>query len=343
MRSADSSAKRHQATIEHAVTRLHRATARGICQRSRRDRARCSPPAPRILTSRCSRAMCEQLLADPPPPPAILQALLERVRDHLLTQGGEPRKRLVARIGRRTSARHATTTVISAFVQALGPYLVQALDELPSRHQPRAGPRRAAALRHRPPGIRADAAQAWRARLFGRCWNARCACWHRWRSSRAAASSSKRATSTCWSTSFRTPAARSGSWSSCWSDRGRRVSVSPTREPTIFIVGDRKQSIYGFRDAEVAVLDEAARYIEALRPIGQRPHRDHAQLSLGASAAALRQRCLCGDRQGAGPRRRIPLFGGRHVSVERGRGVGARSARPRGRGFGRGAGRSGGR
>ena len=41
------------------------------------------------------------------------------------------------------------------------------------------------------------------------------------------------------------------------------------REPTIFIVGDRKQSIYGFRDAEVAVLDEAARYIEALRPIGQ--------------------------------------------------------------------------
>jgi ATP-dependent helicase/nuclease subunit A len=40
-------------------------------------------------------------------------------------------------------------------------------------------------------------------------------------------------------------------------------------EPSIFIVGDRKQSIYGFRDAEVAVLDEAARYIEALRPIGQ--------------------------------------------------------------------------
>ena len=36
--------------------------------------------------------------------------------------------------------------------------------------------------------------------------------------------------------------------------------------PSIFIVGDRKQSIYGFRDAEVAVLDEAARYIDALRP-----------------------------------------------------------------------------
>jgi len=36
--------------------------------------------------------------------------------------------------------------------------------------------------------------------------------------------------------------------------------------PTIFIVGDRKQSIYGFRDAEVAVLDAAGRFIEALRP-----------------------------------------------------------------------------
>jgi ATP-dependent helicase/nuclease subunit A len=38
--------------------------------------------------------------------------------------------------------------------------------------------------------------------------------------------------------------------------------------PSIFIVGDRKQSIYRFRDAEVAVLEEAARYIEGLRPAG---------------------------------------------------------------------------
>ena len=39
-------------------------------------------------------------------------------------------------------------------------------------------------------------------------------------------------------------------------------------EPSIFIVGDRKQSIYRFRDAEVAVLQQAARYIDALRPEG---------------------------------------------------------------------------
>ena len=37
-------------------------------------------------------------------------------------------------------------------------------------------------------------------------------------------------------------------------------------QPSIFIVGDRKQSIYRFRDAEVAVLREAATYIDALRP-----------------------------------------------------------------------------
>ncbi len=36
--------------------------------------------------------------------------------------------------------------------------------------------------------------------------------------------------------------------------------------PSIFIVGDRKQSIYGFRDAEVTVLDAASRFINALRP-----------------------------------------------------------------------------
>jgi ATP-dependent helicase/nuclease subunit A len=42
--------------------------------------------------------------------------------------------------------------------------------------------------------------------------------------------------------------------------------------PSIFVVGDRKQSIYGFRDADVGVLDEAAGFIEALRPEGRPRH-----------------------------------------------------------------------
>jgi ATP-dependent helicase/nuclease subunit A len=41
--------------------------------------------------------------------------------------------------------------------------------------------------------------------------------------------------------------------------------------PSIFIVGDRKQSIYGFRDADVAMVDEAAGFVEALRPDGLPP------------------------------------------------------------------------
>ena len=43
--------------------------------------------------------------------------------------------------------------------------------------------------------------------------------------------------------------------------------------PSIFIVGDRKQSIYRFRDAEVAVLEDASRFVAALRPGGATPRR----------------------------------------------------------------------
>jgi ATP-dependent exoDNAse (exonuclease V) beta subunit len=42
--------------------------------------------------------------------------------------------------------------------------------------------------------------------------------------------------------------------------------------PSIFIVGDRKQSIYGFRDADVSVLDEAAGFISGLRGDGDPRH-----------------------------------------------------------------------
>src|SRR5215471_10307209 len=46
-------------------------------------------------------------------------------------------------------------------------------------------------------------------------------------------------------------------------------AASEALQPTIFLVGDRKQSIYGFRDAEAAMLQEAADFVAGLRPDGQ--------------------------------------------------------------------------
>src|SRR4029079_10426255 len=45
-------------------------------------------------------------------------------------------------------------------------------------------------------------------------------------------------------------------------------AASDALAPSIFIVGDRKQSIYGFRDADVSVLDDAATFISDLRGEG---------------------------------------------------------------------------
>jgi ATP-dependent helicase/nuclease subunit A len=52
-----------------------------------------------------------------------------------------------------------------------------------------------------------------------------------------------------------------------WGEGAGLASTGPLA-PSIFIVGDRKQSIYAFRDADVSILDDARRYIEALRPGG---------------------------------------------------------------------------
>jgi ATP-dependent helicase/nuclease subunit A len=49
---------------------------------------------------------------------------------------------------------------------------------------------------------------------------------------------------------------------------GAGAASSGPLQPSIFIVGDRKQSIYGFRDADVSVLRDASRFLEGLRPGG---------------------------------------------------------------------------
>ena len=62
-----------------------------------------------------------------------------------------------------------------------------------------------------------------------RCWPAPCSCSDRWTSSRAAASGSRRGSSTCSSTSSRTPAGCSGSSSRRSCSRGARGSASGTK------------------------------------------------------------------------------------------------------------------
>ena len=49
---------------------------------------------------------------------------------------------------------------------------------------------------------------------------------------------------------------------------GEGAAYSGPLPPSIFIVGDRKQSIYGFRDADVSLLHEAARHLDGLRRDG---------------------------------------------------------------------------
>ncbi|HKE83566.1 MAG TPA: UvrD-helicase domain-containing protein [Vicinamibacterales bacterium] len=47
---------------------------------------------------------------------------------------------------------------------------------------------------------------------------------------------------------------------------GSGLAHTGALQPSIFIVGDRKQSIYAFRDADVSILREASRHLEMLRP-----------------------------------------------------------------------------
>jgi ATP-dependent helicase/nuclease subunit A len=54
------------------------------------------------------------------------------------------------------------------------------------------------------------------------------------------------------------------------SEQARGEGTGRIQEPSLFIVGDRKQSIYGFRDARVEVMETATRHLLRIRPGGGR-------------------------------------------------------------------------
>jgi ATP-dependent helicase/nuclease subunit A len=53
-----------------------------------------------------------------------------------------------------------------------------------------------------------------------------------------------------------------------WGEGAGLAHAAGPLPPSMFIVGDRKQSIYGFRDADVSIMREAGRYLEGLRREG---------------------------------------------------------------------------
>jgi ATP-dependent helicase/nuclease subunit A len=210
-----------------------------------------------------------ELLADSAPSPAAVQALLARVRDHFLTQDGEPRKRLsVYKKADFRAARDYERHL--AFVQALGPYLTEALTAY--RRDVNLVLARAVrqlfaiALAEHQRTLRkygvldfSDVLQRTLALLGQMDEFSRSRFKLEARYQHVLVDEFQDTSRAQWE--LVELLVRSWAQGSGLTERDL--------EPSIFIVGDRKQSIYGFRDAEVAVMDEAARYIEALRPLGQ--------------------------------------------------------------------------
>jgi ATP-dependent helicase/nuclease subunit A len=90
---------------------------------------------------------------------------------------------------------------------------------------------------------------------------------------------------------------------------GAGLAHSGALQPSIFIVGDRKQSIYAFRDADVSILREAARHLEMLRPADRDVRRSisHSFRSTRPLLAFVND--LCTDVDKAASRRDAFVYG----------------------------------
>jgi hypothetical protein len=72
---------------------------------------------------------------------------------------------------------------------------------------------------------------------------------------------------------------------------GSGLAESAPLTPSIFLVGDRKQSIYAFRDADVAVMDEAGAFVDELRAEATRAVPFHGASARSRSSLRLPMTC----------------------------------------------------
>ena len=224
----------------------------------------------------------EDLVAEPGPTPARLRSALDRLSEHLLTQDGEPRKRLRHRKSDFRSAadfeRH------KAIVSGLGPHVVIAAARF--RHDLNLvlarGIRRlfAIALDEYRQTLRSHSLLDFpdllerTLRLLGQMEEFS-------RSRYRLESRYEHVLVDEFQDTSRAQWQLVRELVRAWA-AGEGVTHGPI-PPSIFVVGDRTQSIYGFRDAEVAVLEAAGRYIEALRP-------DSARAAITPQRGTLRAR-----------------------------------------------------
>jgi ATP-dependent helicase/nuclease subunit A len=217
----------------------------------------------------------EDLVAEPGPTPARLRSALDRLSDHLLTQDGEPRKRLRHR--KADFRSEADFERHKAIVFGLGPHIVAAaarfrndLNLVLAR-----GIRRlfAIALDEYRQTLRSHSLLDFpdllerTLRLLGQMEEFS-------RSRYRLESRYEHVLVDEFQDTSRAQWQLVRELVRAWA-AGEGVTHGPI-PPSIFVVGDRKQSIYGFRDAEVAVLEAAGRYIEALRPDGARAAITHS-------------------------------------------------------------------
>ena len=241
-------------------------------------------PGFRVLRATCSQ-LSSALEGGTPVAPGSSRRRSSRTREYFLTQDGEPRRRQLLYTEGRCSLSEADWQVHRGVVFEHGADIVTHLAGLQARSQRARVAGHVAHVPRRRGRVPTHARRARRARFSGRAAERACSCSGRWRSSRRAGTGSSRATTTCWWTSSRTRAARSGNWCRCWCSRGARAPGSRIqgrclRPSSSSATGSSRST--GFATRMSRCCARRARHLERSASRRRRPALDLAQLPLGA-------------------------------------------------------------